>query len=39
MIQLVSCGHNFVHSDGIRIDRGSGAGNYALSFFGARRKW
>ncbi|MBJ9991005.1 helix-turn-helix domain-containing protein [Paenibacillus sp. S28] len=33
MIQLVSCGHNFVHSDGIRIDRSSGAGNYAFVLF------
>ncbi|QYR22780.1 AraC family transcriptional regulator [Paenibacillus sp. sptzw28] len=33
MIHLISCGYNFVHRDGITIDRPSGAGNYAFVFF------
>ncbi len=33
MIRLISCGYQFIHRDGITIDRPSGAGNYAFVFF------
>jgi AraC family transcriptional regulator of arabinose operon len=33
MIRLISCGFDFIHRDGIRIDRPAGAGNYAFVFF------
>ncbi|MBB3114193.1 AraC family transcriptional regulator of arabinose operon [Paenibacillus phyllosphaerae] len=33
MIQLINCGYNFVHDDGIVINRPSGSGNYAFVFF------
>ncbi|XEC93530.1 helix-turn-helix domain-containing protein [Paenibacillus tarimensis] len=33
MIQLIGCGHHFIHRDGITIDRPAGAGNYAFVFF------
>ena len=33
MIRLISCGNNFVHKNGITIDRPTGAGNYAFVFF------
>lgn len=33
MIRLISCGHHYVHSGGITIDRPAGAGNYAFVLF------
>lgn len=33
MIRMISCGYNFIHRDGITIDRPAGAGNYAFVFF------
>ncbi|WP_028609013.1 helix-turn-helix domain-containing protein [Paenibacillus harenae] len=33
MISMISCGYNFIHKDGITIDRPAGAGNYAFVFF------
>lgn len=33
MIQLINCGYNFVHEDGIIINRPNGSGNYAFVFF------
>ncbi|KRE32646.1 helix-turn-helix domain-containing protein [Paenibacillus sp. Soil522] len=33
MIRLINCGFNFIHRDGIRIERPVGAGNYAFVFF------
>jgi AraC family transcriptional regulator of arabinose operon len=33
MITLISCGYNFIHEDGVTIDRPSGAGNYAFVCF------
>jgi AraC family transcriptional regulator of arabinose operon len=33
MIRLINCGYNFVHKEGITIDRPAGAGNYAFVFF------
>jgi AraC family transcriptional regulator of arabinose operon len=33
MIHLISCGYDFIHRDGITIDRPAGAGNYAFVFF------
>ena len=33
MIQLISCGYNVKHWDGVTIDRPAGAGNYAFVFF------
>lgn len=33
MIQLTSCGYNYVHEDGIVINRPTGAGDYAFVFF------
>ncbi|MDQ0871427.1 AraC family transcriptional regulator of arabinose operon [Paenibacillus sp. V4I3] len=33
MIQLISCGYNFKHWDGVTIDRPVGAGNYAFVLF------
>lgn len=33
MITMLSCGYNFIHKDGITIDRPAGAGNYAFVFF------
>ena len=33
MITMISCGYNFIHKDGITIDRPAGAGNYAFVFF------
>lgn len=32
-MHLVSCGYNFIHREGIWIDRPTGAGNYAFVFF------
>jgi AraC family transcriptional regulator of arabinose operon len=36
MIRLISCGYNYIHRDGILIDRPQGAGNYAFVFFKSR---
>lgn len=33
MIRLISCGYNFIHPEGIWINRPAGAGNYAFVFF------
>lgn len=33
MISLISCGHRFIHPEGITIVRPHGAGNYAFVFF------
>ncbi|KRF43731.1 helix-turn-helix domain-containing protein [Paenibacillus sp. Soil787] len=33
MIHMISCGYDFIHRDGITIDRPAGAGNYAFVFF------
>ncbi|RTE10717.1 helix-turn-helix domain-containing protein [Paenibacillus whitsoniae] len=33
MIELLSCGYNYIHPNGITIDRPAGAGNYAFVFF------
>lgn len=33
MLRLISCGYNFIHREGIWIDRPGGAGNYAFVFF------
>lgn len=33
MITLLNCGYNFIHEDGITIDRPEGAGNYAFVCF------
>jgi AraC family transcriptional regulator of arabinose operon len=33
MIRIISCGTDFIHRDGILIDRPAGAGNYAFVFF------
>jgi len=38
MIRLISCGYNFIHRDGITIDRPTGAGNYAFVFFRSNSK-
>lgn len=32
-MRLISCGYNFIHREGIWIDRPAGAGNYAFVFF------
>lgn len=39
MIHLVSCGYRYVHPDGIRIERPSGAGNYAFVFFKSKSEF
>ncbi|WP_284638211.1 helix-turn-helix domain-containing protein [Paenibacillus silviterrae] len=36
MIQLISCGYNFIHPNGITIDRPNGSGDYAFVFFRSR---
>jgi AraC family transcriptional regulator, arabinose operon regulatory protein len=33
MIHLINCGYNYIHQDGITIDRPNGSGNYAFVFF------
>ncbi|MEI0735876.1 AraC family transcriptional regulator [Paenibacillus sp. JTLBN-2024] len=33
MIRVINCGYNYIHRDGVRIDRPAGAGNYAFVFF------
>ncbi|MCL6602831.1 MAG: AraC family transcriptional regulator [Paenibacillus sp.] len=33
MITMLNCGYNFIHKDGITIDRPAGAGNYAFVSF------
>lgn len=33
MIRLISCGFNFMHKDGITLERPAGAGNFAFVFF------
>jgi AraC family transcriptional regulator of arabinose operon len=33
MIQLINCGHNFIHENGIVVNRPNGSRNYAFVFF------
>ncbi|WP_438444122.1 helix-turn-helix domain-containing protein [Gorillibacterium sp. sgz5001074] len=36
MIQLISCGHHYIHDDGIDMNRPNGSGNFAFVFFKSR---
>ncbi|KRE57467.1 helix-turn-helix domain-containing protein [Paenibacillus sp. Soil750] len=38
MIQLLACGYNFIHEDGIVIDRPKGSGDYAFVLFKSNTK-
>lgn len=33
MMTMINCGYDFIHTDGITIDRPAGAGNYAFVYF------